>query len=84
MDFRHSIVLEHVFEPSEPRNHCLLSNLCVPRDTDAESRGDTVEKSGRCQSIATANGLHIDPISQGKQIPLCSQGKGCSRQGGIF
>jgi hypothetical protein len=43
-----------------------------------------VEESGRRESFAPTYGVHINPVSKGKQIPLCSSGQGCTHEGGPF
>ena len=43
-----------------------------------------MEESGRRESFAPTYGVHINPVSKGKQIPLCSSGQGCTHEGGPF
>lgn len=68
----------------KPRYHFVLPNLRVPRNATTESRRDAVEESGRRESFAPTYGVHINPVSKGKQIPLCSSGQGCTHEGGPF
>ena len=43
-----------------------------------------MEESGRRESFAPTYGVHINPVSKGKQIPFCSSGQGCTHEGGPF
>merc|ERR1719436_577327 len=80
--FRHCFVMEYDIVSSIARHNCVLPNLRVPRDTSTEGRTNFMEEGWRRESFGPSYGVYINPISEGKQIPLCSSGQGCSHQGG--
>ena len=69
---RHRPFMGHQSDESRPSADQVLPNLRLPREQQPAGHIVTMEKSRRCQGLASPHGMHFNPVLQGKPVSVFS------------